>query len=217
MCKNPFGSCGCSDVKVGVYCDACGKTKHERLDKIDFMEFLQANVPAERVMYLQTIVDAIHNYLFFGLGRNGTSAEEFAYACQYLFYIRAADPGTWANARIMQVAEQDAKIPGKHNLMRYELSSAQVRAMCFDTHYEFSGLGRLMPIARFVAMLKAKRATILKENTHQVNQYMLDLNKRRMASAKTADYVPSGLDPIAVLTQPKNPSEVARLLYLPMA
>jgi hypothetical protein len=78
MAKNPFGG-------------------RPRLDRLEFMDCLEQNAPVEKVIFLQTITDAVHNYLFSFLGRNGTSPEEFAYACQYLFQVRASDPSTWDN------------------------------------------------------------------------------------------------------------------------
>jgi hypothetical protein len=69
MCSNPFGG-------------------RMRLDRLNLMELLNPGDPSEKALFLQTMTDAIHNYMFFGLGRNGPQQKEFAFACEYLFRIR---------------------------------------------------------------------------------------------------------------------------------
>jgi hypothetical protein len=179
MAKNPFGG-------------------RPRLDRLEFMDCLEQNAPVEKVIFLQTITDAVHNYLFSFLGRNGTSPEEFAYACQYLFQVRASDPNTWDN------------LAGK------DLSPAQIRDMCFDTHYEFSGLSMKMSMDRFLKNLKSTRREILEENKEQILDYLSILYSRACMEACSGHQLPLLLcDLLEVLVQPQDMREAASLLYLP--
>jgi hypothetical protein len=180
MAKNPFGG-------------------RPRLDRLDLMECLEQNAPQEKVLFLQTITDAIHNYLFSFLGRNGTTAEEFAFACQYLFHVRSTDPSTWSE----EVKNSD-------------LTPAQIRDMCFDTHYEFSGLSSLMSMDRFLKQLKETRQNIIEENQSQIFEYLGKLYSKACEEAYNGHQLPLPLqDRIQILTQPADPREVASLLYLP--
>ena len=65
---------------------------HTRLDKCNLqgpsmlgsqLFDVMSGVEPERVLWVQTILDSCNNYLFYGLGRNGTSAEEFWFACEF--------------------------------------------------------------------------------------------------------------------------------------
>lgn len=180
MAKNPFGG-------------------RPRLDRLDLMECLEQNAPQEKVLFLQTITDAVHNYLFSFLGRNGTSPDEFAFACQYLFYVRADDPSTWSEESI-----QEGLTPG------------QIRDMCFDTHYEFSGLSSLMCMDRFLKQLKETRESIIKENQEQIFDYLGKLYTKACEEAHNGHQLPLPLqDRIQILTLPQSLREVASLLYLP--
>jgi hypothetical protein len=189
MCRNPFG----------------GRT---RLDRLNLMELLETNAPQEKILFLQTITDAIHNYLFFGLGRNGTTAQEFAYACEYLFRVRACAPETW-NMEVQ--AGKKRRTSSKQNL-----SDSQYRSMCFDIHYEYSGLSTYMPLDRFVSWLKQERRHLLDENAPQVAGYMLELYFKACEQASLGHQLPLPIfDYVDTLVCPKTPTDVARLVFLP--
>lgn len=196
MCRNPFG----------------GRT---RLDRLDFTGL--AKGCEQKVLYLQTITDAVHNYLFFGLGRNGTTAEEFAYACEYLFHIRASDASTWpADADKLDLFLEGSAGPGKPTVVSVDLTDCQLMAMCFDTHYEFSGLSNHMPMDKFLTWLVRTRTQIITDNAAQVDEYLNYMYSRACQAAKPGHQLPLPMfDRHATLIRPSSPADVARLMYLP--
>jgi hypothetical protein len=177
FCRNAFGN-------------------RNRLDKINFMEDLSASVSSEKILFLQTITDAIHNYLFAFLGRNGTSAEEFAFAHEYLFRVRSYDPATWAD--------------------RGSRTEAQMKDMCFDVHYEMSGLSYWMDIDKFLRDLRNYRREIVEDNRDQVLEYLGILYSKACLEAHPGHQLPLPLgDRLDALSSPNSPADIARLLFLP--
>jgi hypothetical protein len=198
MCSNPFGG-------------------RMRLDRLNLMELLNPGDPSEKALFLQTMTDAIHNYMFFGLGRNGTTAEEFAFACEYLFRIRGNDPTTWPAASRMMFSESEEILPsGKAKVVRQKLTDSQFRSMTFDTHWEFSGMSVYMDMDRFLEKLQTERRRMLIENSAQVSMYMNYLYTKACSTVAMGHQLPLPLfDRISILTRPRGPEEVARLTYLP--
>ncbi len=186
MCRNAFGG-------------------RLRLDNLNLMEALDTNAPQEKVLFLQTITDAVHNYLFFGLGKNGTSAQEFAHACEYLFNVRSFDASTWHTESLRRTRS------------KVDLTDNEYRSMCFDIHYEYSGLSTYMTIDRFLSWLKKERKRLLEDNSNQVFGYMLELYKKACEEASDGHQLPLPLfDYIDILVCPKTPKDVAKLVFLPI-
>jgi hypothetical protein len=150
-----------------------------RLDLIDLVEFRVPNQPAEMVLFLECIKDSVFNYLFFALGRNGTSLDEFWWAMEYLFRVRSFDPTTWQGAKSARVTTVD-KRSGKRSVRFECLNDETVRMMCFDIHYELSGLARLMSMDRFLAGLKFTRRQIVRENRSQIDKYIDEFRERQL-------------------------------------
>ena len=74
---------------------------HDRLDKLDLSGPSQvggklldvaSNFQPERLLWLSTIQDALNYYLEFGLGRNGTTIDEFWFVAEYLLNVGALIP-----------------------------------------------------------------------------------------------------------------------------
>jgi hypothetical protein len=186
------------------------------LDRLDFVGMMNAADQPEKMLYLQSITDSIHNYLFFGLGRNGTTAEEFAYAVEYLFQIRANDPKTWEKRRVMVTTAEDEDT-GKRSMVKLDLTDEDMIGMCFDTHYEYSGLSLHMPMDRFLTWMVRERRKIVEENMGQILAYLDSLYYEKACSrAKGGHQLPLPLnDRLHSLVQPDNLGEIARLVYLP--
>jgi hypothetical protein len=194
MAANPFG----------------GKT---RLDRLDLMQFLGSGTPDEKIIYLATIQDAVHNYLFFALGRNGTSAEEFAAASEYFFHIRSHWPESWCHCHHVKTTTMEA---GKRHVQIHDLSDEELMNMCFDRHYEYAGLDRLMTMDRFLACLKRERCAILTKNWDQVLAYVETLRHRDLGYVPTGEQLPLRIwasDEQAILVEPTGPQQVAEFLY----
>jgi hypothetical protein len=196
MCPNPFG----------------GRT---RLDRLDFASMVGSQDEPEKAVFLQTICDAIHNYLFFGLGRNGTTIEEFAYAYEYLFVIQSTDSDTWKTKRTARVETVDERT-GKKRYVKVQLGDEEIMGMCFDKHYEYAQLGMHMPIDTFRSWLKRERDRVLKENQDQVWIYLDHLRARELQKLKRGQQLPLLLvDRMLVLKEPSSMKAVAELVYIP--
>jgi hypothetical protein len=187
-----------------------------RLDRLDLMESLSTNLSGVSVLYLSTIKDAVHNYLFFALGRNGTSADEFSAACLYFFRIRSFLPDTWEGSKMRRITEVDSE--GKRVSKQVEFTDEQLKLMCFDVHYDYSGLGSAMAIDRFLKLLKEERKEILQQNEEQVRAYVEEIRAKELDQIGTGQQVPLRIgfkDDIEILTEPSEPVELARMLYYP--
>jgi hypothetical protein len=198
MCSNPFGG-------------------HSRLDRLDLMQYLESNASPEKVLYLATIQDAVHNYLFFALGRNGTTAEEFVSSAKYFFQVRATDQQTWSTSRFLRSTYIGGN--GKRQTTTIKLTDSQLKSMCFDTHYDYSGLAELMPMDRFLTWLKRRRGEILQENWNQVTSYLDSVREKDARRVLEGSQAPlpriwSETDRLT-LVEPAGPKEVAELLYIP--
>lgn len=194
MCHNPFGG-------------------RMRLDRLDFTEMMGAKDEPEKILFLQTITDAIHNYLFFGLGKNGTTADEFAYACEYLFVVRAKDKSTWHGRRTVHAQVQRG---GRRTVLRKQMTDGEFEACCFDTHYEYSGLSLFMEIDRFLAWLVREREAILKDNQDQVREYLDNVFHNACLKAKPGHQLPLPLrDRVQELARARRMEDVAQIIYLP--
>lgn len=165
-----------------------------RLDRLDFSG--ENTLVPEKSLYLQTITDAIHNYKFFGLGRNGTTAEEFAYSCEYLFRIRSWDVTTWP--------------------VESKIDPEDTRMSCFDVHYELAGLADYMTMDRFLKDLVKNRTRIVDENQGQILAYLNSIYFQECSSAFPGHQLPLPLhDRRKSLISPSSPLDVCLMIYLP--
>lgn len=163
----------------------------KRLDHLDLMKFRPANTSPEKMLYLATIQDAAHNYLFYGLGRNGTSADEFLAAYKYFFVVQSTDPSTWPTDISISDTEQEGSY-----------TREQIQAMCFDVQFEHSGFRELISIHKYKCDLIRQRKEILAENWDQVKSYIKSINDREV----TEDSL------LITLTSP-SPTTLFNLLY----
>lgn len=185
-----------------------------RLDHINLMEYLEANAPADKVLFLRIIQDAASNYLYALLGKNGTSVEEFFYTHQYFFKVNSTDRKSWARYRTIKhvSVENGSKLYQKRVLEDNEL-----RLMCFDKQFEMSGLSDYMHIDRFRASLKNKRKKILTNNWEQVISYISTLYQRELNQIAEGQQVPLQVwkeDLLTILVDPPTPKHLASLIYI---
>lgn len=152
MCSNPFGG-------------------NDRLDRIDFMDFASGTDSPFKLLYLKVISDAASDYLFFGLGKNGTVPDDFWYATEYFFTCKSYLEDTWKHAKFMRKAYVDEDT-GKRVSSTLMLSDEELKQTCFDRHYEIVELHKLMPIERFVSKLEEQRLTILVSNWQQTQTFL---------------------------------------------
>jgi hypothetical protein len=75
MCSNPTGG-------------------NDRLDRIDFMSYASGSDDPYKLLAIAVIVDATSSYLYFGLGKNGTTLDEFWFAAEFFFRTRSDRPET---------------------------------------------------------------------------------------------------------------------------
>ena len=178
---------------------------HHRIDKCNLqgpsllggVEYdVVSNTPGERTLWVNVIADSVNSYLIFGLGRNGSVASEFFYACEFLFNVRAFKPETWLPARIMRDTYVDEQ-SGRCVTRVQEIPDALLKATCLDSLWD--SLRFAMPLDTFTNRLQAERRQILWRNWSQVSRY-LNLNQS-FASCEAA------------LICPSTPEELTGLLY----
>jgi hypothetical protein len=223
MSANPFGNCGHEEAQAGHHCPVCGRRKHVRLDKLDFTDFSDPNMencggaPSEQLIALQLMTDAANNYLYFGLGRNGTTIEEFWYGYEFFFQVRSNKPESWQHAKYMRTVAVNPET-GKRETIIQQLSDMQLEAMCFDTWYSLSGLENLLSIDRFCSWLKRTRREILEDNESQVREYIAMLKRVALSEIGPGHQIPmeyEGLtrSMIDTLVEPSDPAELAALVF----
>lgn len=175
-----------------------------RLDKIDLIKSKTSQDSNESVLFRQVILDAVHQYLFFGLAsKNGTSREEFFYATEYLFKINSVNKKTWPLARVIKIKDPEMKGRRKHR--KVKLSDEDIKLMCFDMHYQMADFKT--PIDVFKKNLLSTRRQILTENKPSVLSYLSSLMTKN-----NYNHGYSITDVIDILTLPNNPEELAKLV-----
>jgi hypothetical protein len=113
-------------------------------DEDVMMSLHRHEISIDQALALRIIKMSVRDYLYFGLGKNGITPEKFIEAYRYLYRERKDDPGMPAN----------------------------VKAKCFETHYEDSGLRPAMTIDTFLNKLKEKKTAIVNANEKQIHSYM---------------------------------------------
>lgn len=163
MAANPFGG-------------------HPRLDKLADEDFFPSE-PGHglEAMLRMSVVEATSSYCFWGLGRNGTTADEFLAAYSYFFTV-TDDSSTWpVEARWMETVHERLDC-GKRDLKTFEFTEDEVRSMTFPSHYGVAGFSRSMTIDRFRRLLKQKRRWIVEGNLDQIKGYLKDLRAKAASS-----------------------------------
>lgn len=196
MCSNPFGG-------------------EDRIDRINLIEHLGGNALPEKVLYSCIIQDAASNYLYAFLGKNGTSAEEFFAAHQYFFKVVSTNKMDWDHHRTIKQSfiRKGMKVTEDRYLIDSEL-----KLMCFDKHYDMSGLAEHMHIDKFRAGLKAKRRRILSANWEQVQTYITALYQHELSMIADRQQVPLQVwtdELLEVLVDPPTPLQLASIIYVP--
>lgn len=186
----------------------------ERIDRINLLDYMQPNSPPEKVLFLRVIQDAASNYLYAFLGRNGTSAEEFFSSWQYFFKVTSINKINWNHRRTLKNSyiHHDEKVTKNHYL-----TDSELRLMCFDQHYDLSGLADYIAIDRFRVGLKEKRRSILSTNWPQVQTYIDILYQRELSQIAEGQQVPLQVwdaDLLTVLTDPPTPLHLANAIYV---
>ena len=196
MAKNPFG----------------GAT---RLDTIDFMDFAGGSDSPIKMLYIKVISDAASDYLFFGLGKNGTVADDFWYATEYFFNVRSYRKETWEHAKFMRHAYFD-ETSKKRVSTSIMLTDEELKMACFDRHYELAELDRQMPFEMFLVWLKQRREELLLENMAQVNDYIDLLQQTALKEVEGGQQIQhrfNAIDRFQVLCRPDSPEQIAELVY----
>jgi hypothetical protein len=164
MCANPTGG-------------------FDRLDRIDFFDYASGTDSPLKLLYIKVIAQAATDYLFFGLGQNHVTLEQFDSAHRYFFEVRSYLRETWEHSRFMREVYQDDN--RKRTTRRISLSDEELKLMCFDRHYETAKLDNAMHIDRFITRLQEQRLTILSENSRQTLDHMnrSDVGEMRLLQA----------------------------------
>ena len=173
-----------------------------------------SGIPGERTVIAETFKDAASNYLFFGLGRNGTSAQEFFYACEWLLRIRASQPETWSGARLMRDTFYDETLK-KRVTRTLTLTDDQLALMCADRQWDL--LDAPMEFDDFIKELRALRCRIIDENRQQIADFIRLLNSRTVSrNVLRYETIPITLvrqDMDIILSDAPDPDDLSRLIH----
>ena len=189
----------------------------ERIDRINLMDYLPANSPPEKVLFARIIQDAASHYLFAFLEKNGTSAEEFFAAYQYFFKVVSTDMESWNHHRTIKnsFTQRGQKVVDN----RY-LNDNEMKLMCFDKHYDLSGLSDYLHIDRFRNKLKERRRAIISrpENWEHIKTYVKSLYQRELSLIVSGNQVPLQVwneDLLQLLVDPPTPYHLATAIFVP--
>jgi hypothetical protein len=190
-----------------------GKQSLSRLDLLDKIDTNQ--VCGEKLLFLSVIRDAVQQYLFFGLGKNGTTAEGFVESCNYFFKVRSNDQSTWyTNKYRLQILDG---CESKREVKVMKLSDTHLRMCCFDTHFQHSGLEKFISMDRFLKHLKYERQTILLTNFSQVEKFINDSTETEVKRVEVGTQLPlkvTTMNIVGILTCPDGLGQIAKLLLL---
>ena len=147
--------------------DKCNLQRSSKFGDVDYD--VVSDMPGVRTLWVGVIKDAVQQYLFFGLGRNGPTREEFWSACEFLFNIRASKPETWQEAKVMREVYYDEDL-GRRASHVQMLSDDVLRAGCLDSIW--ANVYFPMTLETFVGRLKAERRNLLQRNWEQVVTFL---------------------------------------------
>lgn len=190
------------------------QSEEARIDKVNLLDYIESNCQTDKILYLRIIQDATASYLYAFLGKNSTDPEEFFSAWKYFFKTESTNKKSWDHNRTIRLSytSKGNKIVRKHYLTDDEL-----RLMCFDKHYEFSGLAEYMHIDKFRNGLKAKRTKILNNNWEKIKTYINALYQNELDQIEIGRQVPLQVwddNLISILTDPPSPSHLASIIYV---
>ena len=186
MSRNAFGG----DTRL----DKCNLQGPSEIDGT--LVDVASGISAERTIWCEVVKDAVNQFKFFGLGKNGPTADSFWSACKFLFLVRADKPETWMPAKVLRETYYDEHL-GRRSSHEQILSDEVLRAGCLDSilaHLRFP-----MTLEAFVRQLKANRRKLLQHNWKQVVSF-LD--------------IPDDAYSMEMLVCPTGPVELATLLYV---
>lgn len=141
----------------------------------------------DAALSLQVIGMSVHDYKYFGLGKNGTTPEKFLEAYMFLFLFNSTLPSL----------------------------SITTKRKCFDIHYIESGLSSRYTIDEFRAGLKVCRERIINDNLKQVLSYMDQYRNeewiRLPKPSRKGKYSFPRENVVQLLVAPETPKALARL------
>ena len=188
-------------TRGGMSKNAFGGRK--RLDNRRFLEDLLELVEPSQELPFRHILDCANSFLFFGLGRNGTTEDEYYSSYLYFYKVRSNDPSTW----------QDVPEKGSRG---HRLLMEEIREQCFDRHYEASGLEEYWSMDYFLKMLMKERRKLIELNRDQVRDYFAALHGNELDQVAEGNQLPLRLlggDLLEQLIKPTGPEALANLLY----
>jgi len=187
----------------------------ERLDKINLLEYLESHIPTDKVLYSRIIQDAVASYLNAFVTKSYISVDEFFSSWKYLFKIVSTDKKTWDFNRTIRSSHISN---GLKVIERRYLEDEELKLMCFDKHYEFSGLAKYMYIDKFRSSLKDKRTKLLNDNWNQVEKYINGLYQKELNQVADNRQLPLQLwnnNLLSTLVDPPSPIHLASVVYIP--
>jgi hypothetical protein len=189
-------------------------SRDERIDRINLLELRRADQPPEGVLYLCIIQDAVISYLYSFLSKNEANADAFYSAWRYFFETTSTNPATWNANRAIR---HSSACRGDESITHY-LVNSEMELMCFDRHYDMSGLSEYMHISKFREKLKAKRRKIVTNGWPKIESFINNTYQRELSQIVDGQQVPFRVwsDSIQeLLVDPIDPRCLAGAMYIP--
>lgn len=186
----------------------------ERLDRVNLLDYVESHIPTDKILFSRIIQDAANNYLYAITDKGCPSIEEFFSAWQYLFNITSNNKRSWEKSRSIKISYDYRGNKITEN--RY-LEDTTLKLMCFDKHYELSGLSEYMDIDKFRKGLRSKREQILKDRWEHVVTKIKALHDKELGQITDGKQLPLPLwneDLLTTLTYPSSPESLANAVYV---
>jgi len=149
MSSNPFAGC-------------------TRLDKLEMIAFASGSDSGYKILALEVTRQAAHEYLYFGLGSNYITAQQFIDSANWILNVRSYDPDSWiADRECKQLTVND---DGCKQYVTVSLTCVEMGLCCVDQWFSLTGIQ--MPLDSFVDAVRARRKQIVTENSAQIAQHL---------------------------------------------
>jgi hypothetical protein len=185
------------------------RTAIPKLEELNLLEGAPANYDRSKLPWLMLIKDATYCYQCFGLG-NAITPQEFWEAYCYLFRARSYDPDSWGD-RTRKVVYYSKKRATKSK----KLSDNEMKLLCFDVHYELSGLAEFCKLPEFLDKMKRKRKALVEDYCDELYGFIAN-KQRRCKKAGRGQQLELGLPLPEIertMTEPSSGYDVAKLFY----
>lgn len=183
------------------------------LDDDLMADMFKGKLTFDQTIAMRIIRMSVKEYLYFAVGSNGITPEGFLDAYEYLFKVRSNQPTTWGDTSVPKLCRD---VYGQIQTIICKIPPEEIKAKCFDTHFDNSGLYNYISMETFLTKLKKKRIEILGDNNKRVSNFIKEFKRKEWNSlpkeSRQGKLAFNGKAYLQILSAPKGPKELARLL-----